>query len=136
MFVEELAELQEDLWDDIQEVQVQGMVKGDDNEWGVHQALVEELRAALHRDYDSTVLSGKFAWGPEGAPIRGPNYEANIHLKVGAEAKAQKQIRLQGERLDARREIAEGWVANGRAESCSSNWRHPSFSIKKKNVTW
>ena len=48
--VEELAELQEELWDDIHEVQVQGMVKGDDSEWGVHQALVEELRAALHRD--------------------------------------------------------------------------------------
>ena len=89
--------MQEELWDDIQEVQVQGMVKGDDNEWGVHEALVEELRAALHRDYDGTVLSGKFAWGPEGAPIRGPNCEAKIHLKVVAEAKAQKQIRLQGE---------------------------------------
>ena len=31
------------------------------------------------------------------------------------------------------REIAEGWVANGRAESCR---RHPSFPIKKKNGTW
>ena len=73
------------------------MVKGDDSEWGVHQPLVEELRAAIHRDYGNTVLSGKFAWGPEGAPIQGPNCEAKIHLKVGAEAKAQKQIRLQGE---------------------------------------
>ena len=57
-------------------------------------------------------------------------------MKVGAEAKAQKQIQLQGERFDALREIAEGWVANGRAESCSSTWRHPSFPIKKKNGTW
>ena len=82
------------------------------------------------------VLSGKCAWGPEGAPIRGPNCEAKIHLKVGVKAKAQKQIRLQGERLDAMKEIAEGWVANGRAESCSSNRRHPSFPGKKKNSTW
>ena len=50
---------------------------------GVHQALVEELRAALHRDHGNTVLSGKFAWGPEGAPIRGSNCEAKIHLKMG-----------------------------------------------------
>ena len=90
----------------------------------------------MHRDHDSTVLSGKFAWGLEGAPIRGPNCEAKIHLKMGAEAKAQKQIRLQGERLDAMREIAEGWVEKGRAESCSSNQRHPNFPIKKKNGTW
>ena len=32
-------------------------------------------------------------------------------------------------------EIADGWVANGRAESCSSNRRHPSFPIKKNNGT-
>ena len=63
--------------------------------------------------------------------FEGPNCEAKIHLKVGAEAKAQKQIRLQDERLDAMREIAEGWVAKGRAESCSSN-----CPIKKTNGTW
>ena len=55
---------------------------------------------------------------------------------MGAEAKALKQIRLQEEQYDATKEIAEGWVANGRAQSCSSNWRHPSFPIKKKNGTW
>ena len=79
--VEDWAELQEELWDDIQEVQVQGMVKGDDNEWGVHQALVEELRAALHREYASTVLSGKFAWGPEGAPGNGEGRTQHQHLR-------------------------------------------------------
>ena len=71
--------------------------------------LVEELRAAINRDDDSTVLSGKFAWVPEGAPVRGPNCEAKIHLKVGAEAKAHKQIRLQGERLDAMRRMGCQW---------------------------
>ena len=92
--VEELAELQEELWDDIQGVQVNGMVKGDANEWGLHQALVEELRATIHRDYDSTVLSGKFAWGPEGAPIRGPNCEAQIHLKRSEERRVGKECRI------------------------------------------
>ena len=131
--VEELAEQQEELWDDIQAIRVNGMVKGEDTEWGEHQALVDEFKSAIHWDHDSSVLSGKFAWGPEGAPIRGPICEARVHLKVGAEARAPKQIQLQGERFDAMKEIADGWVANGRAESCSSNWRHPSFQIKKKN---
>ena len=47
--MEELAELQEELWDDIQGVQINGMVKRDDNEWGVHQALVDELRTMTVR---------------------------------------------------------------------------------------
>ena len=84
------------------------------------------MRAAIHRDYDSTVLSGKFHWGPEGAPIRGDNCEAKIHLKQGAEA------RLTGERWEAMKAIGEGWVPNGQAESCSGNWQHPNFPIKKK----
>ena len=41
--IEELAELQEEFMDDIQGVEVNGMVKRDDSEWDVHQALVEEL---------------------------------------------------------------------------------------------
>ena len=41
--LEELAELQEELSDDIQGVQINGMMKGDDSEWSVHQALVDEL---------------------------------------------------------------------------------------------
>ena len=40
--------------------------------------------------YIVTALSGRFALGPEGALIQGQNCEAKIHLKVGAEAKAQK----------------------------------------------
>jgi transposase InsO family protein len=133
---EELEALQAKFFDAVQEVEVSGLIQGEESEWGEHQALVDELRAAIHRDYDSTVLSGKFHWGPEGAPIRGENCEAKIHLKQGAEARAQKQIRLTGERWAAMKEIAEGWVANGRAESCSGNWRHPSFPIKKKDGKW
>ena len=69
MSVEELAELQEELWNDIQTIEVNGMMKGEETEWGKHHALVDDLRAALHWDYGNTVLGGKFAWGPEGVPI-------------------------------------------------------------------
>ena len=34
------------------------------------------------------------------------------------------------------KEIAERWVANGRAEPRSSNWRHLSFRFKKKDGKW
>ena len=33
-------------------------VKDSKNDWGELQPLVHELRAAIHRDYDATVLSG------------------------------------------------------------------------------
>ena len=74
-----------------------------------------ELLTAIHRYYDSIVLSGKFKWGSKGAQIRDNNCEAKFHLKQGAEARAQKQIRLTGERWEAMKAIAGGWVANGRA---------------------
>ena len=112
---EELEALQAKLFYAVQEVGVSGLIQGEESEWGEYQKLVDEMRAAIHRDYDSTVLSGKFHWGPEGAPIRGPNCEARIHLKQGAEARAQKQIRLTGERRDAMRVIGEGWMKIGRA---------------------
>ena len=76
--------MQAKFFDTVQEVEVGGVIQGEESEWGEHQALVDELRAALHRDYDSTVHSGKFHWGPEGAPIKGDNCEAKIHLKQGA----------------------------------------------------
>ena len=76
-----------------------GLVQGTDEEWGENQPLVDQLRAALLRDYGTPVLCGKFSWLNESPPIRGPQCEARIRLKVGAQAKAQKQIRLQGEKL-------------------------------------
>ena len=93
------------------QVEVYGLVQGTDEEWGENQPLVDQLRAARLKDYGDTVLCGKFSWINESPPIRGPHCEARIHLKVGAQAKAQKQIRLQGEKLQAMKEIAEGWVA-------------------------
>ena len=86
-----------------------------DEEWGENQPLVDQLRAALLKDYGGTVLCGKFSWINESPPIRGPRCEARIHLKVGAQAMAQRQIPLQEEKLQVMKEIAEGWVANGRA---------------------
>ena len=58
--VEELAALQEGLWNDIQSLQVNGMVEGGNSEWDEQQVLVDELRAALHRDYDGSLLWEKF----------------------------------------------------------------------------
>ena len=72
----ELEDLQAKIYDSIQEVEVSGLIQGEESEWGEHQVLVDELRATIHWDYDSTILSGKFHWGPEGAPIRGDNCEA------------------------------------------------------------
>ena len=100
---------------------------------GENQGLVEELRSALHRDYDHDVLSGKFSWINEDSPIGGPHCEARVHLKMGAQARAIHPIRLAGEKLNAMKEIAEGWCANGQAEPSSSNWRHPSFRVKRKD---
>ena len=38
------------------------------NDWGEHQPLVDELRAAIHREYDSTVLSGHIDWSERDPP--------------------------------------------------------------------
>ena len=94
----QLEDLQAKSFNSIQEVEVSGLIHCKESEWGVHQALMDELRGATLRDYNSTVLGGNFHWGPEVAPIRGDNCEAKIHLKPGAEARAQIQIRLTGKR--------------------------------------
>jgi site-specific DNA-cytosine methylase len=80
---EEVEEFEERFQEECDSVTVGGVVQGSDDEWGENQGLVEELRAALHRDYDHDVLSGKFSWIDEDAPIRGPHCEARIHLKMG-----------------------------------------------------
>ena len=60
---EELQALPAKFFDAIQEVEVNGLIQGEESEWGEHQTLEDELRAAIHRDYNSTVLSGKLQWG-------------------------------------------------------------------------
>ena len=96
---------------------------------------MDELRVPIHRDYNSAIFSVKFQWGPKDTPIRVHNCEAKSHVKKGAEAWVQKQIRLTGEGWETMKAIAEGWVVNGRAESCNGNWRHPRFPINKKDGT-
>ena len=76
------------------------MNKGEENEWVEHQALVGELRIALHRDYDSSVLGRNFHWELEGARVRGPNYEAQIHLEVEQKQEHRTIFRCKG----------KGWV--------------------------
>jgi hypothetical protein len=73
-------------------------------EWGENQALVDELRAKLHADYDGVVLCDEALPDP---PVRGPHCEAQINLKPGAEPKKQKPILLQGERREAMIDIAK-----------------------------
>jgi hypothetical protein len=46
-----------------------------DSEWGEHQALVEELRAKLHEDYDNNVLGEEIFPDP---PHRGPHCTSHI----------------------------------------------------------
>ncbi len=51
---------------------------------GEHQALVDELRAILHEDYDNIVLGEEIFPDP---PHRGPHCTAHIFLKPGAQPK-------------------------------------------------
>jgi hypothetical protein len=51
-----------------------------DSEWGEHQALVDELRAKLHEDYDNIVLGEEIIPDP-------PHCTAHIFLKSGAQPK-------------------------------------------------
>ena len=132
----ELLNIQMVLGSQVQQAKIEGVVVGNDDEWGEHQELVDQLRQKFHADYDHDVLSSKFDWLKSEPPIRGPHCEAQVYLKKDAQAKAVKQIRLQGERLEAMKEIATGWCANGRAEPSSSNWRHPSFPVKRKDGKW
>ncbi len=57
---------------------------GNLTEWGENQALVDELRAKLHADYDGIVLCDEALHDP---PVRGPHCEARIYVKPGAEPK-------------------------------------------------
>lgn len=89
------------------------MIQGEESECGEYQTLVDELHAAIHQYYNSPMLSGKCHWGPEGAPMRGDYSEAIIHLKKGAEARAQKQIELAGERHATTKANDEGEQPTG-----------------------
>ena len=104
----EMLNIQLVLGSQVQQAKIEGVVVGNDDEWGEDQELVEQLRKKLHEDYDHDVLSGKFDWLKSEPPIRGPHCEAQVFLKEDAEAKAVKQIQLQGERLEAIKEIATG----------------------------
>jgi hypothetical protein len=98
-------------------------------EWGENQALVDELRAKLHADYDGVVLCDEALPDP---PVRGPHCEARIYLKPGAEPKKQKPILLQGERREAIIDIAKKWLKGRRTESCEGPWSSPAFPVRKK----
>jgi hypothetical protein len=104
-----------------------------DSEWGEHQALVDELRAKLHEDYDNIVLGEEIFPDP---PHRGPHCTAHIFLKPGAQPKKQKQILLQGERRDAMIVIAQNWLNKLRTEPCEGPWSSPAFPVRKKIYDW
>jgi hypothetical protein len=99
-----------------------------DSEWGELQALVDELRAKLHEDYDNVVLGEEIFPNP---PHRGPHCTAHIFLKPGAQPKKQKQILLQGERRDALIVIAQNWLNKLRTEPCEGPWSSPAFPVRK-----
>ena len=69
----------------------------------------------LHREYDHDVLSGKFSSVNEDAPIWGPHCEAQIHLKVEAQARAVHPIRL----TDRSRELSPDRSTRGIRRDCS-----------------
>ena len=73
-------------------------------EWGDHQALVEGLRASIMEAYGVTVLCNEIQPDP---PNRGPNCEAIITLKEGAQPKKQRAMPMHGERLEALGKIAD-----------------------------
>ena len=105
----------------------------DASEWGENQPLVDELRAKLLKDFGGTVLRTEVLTDP---PIRGPNCEAKIYLKPGAQPKKQKGILLQGERADAMRDIASEWLQHKKTESGFGPWSSPAFPVKKKSNKW
>ena len=90
----ELSEICEALEECQEPVLIRKVVAVNDlkNDWGEHQPLVDELRAAIYRDYDTTVLSGHVDWSEHDTPICGDNCRAVINLKLGAQGKAQQQI--------------------------------------------
>ena len=59
---DDLDTLEEVLQVSSNRVGVCGLVQGTDEEWGENQPLVDQLRAALLKDYGDTVLCGKFNW--------------------------------------------------------------------------
>ena len=63
-----------------------------------HQELVEGLRVGVMTDYGGTVLCNEIQPDP---PNRGPNCEAIITLKEGAQPKKQRAMPMHGERLKA-----------------------------------
>jgi hypothetical protein len=99
------------------------------SEWGQYQSLVEELRAGLHADYDGTVLVDEIDQDP---PVRGPHCEGKIFLKPGAKPKKQGAMKLQGERLEGMKKVAQDWFDGGRIEHCQGPWASPSFAVPTK----
>ena len=82
----------------------------------------------LHRDYDHDVLSEKLSSVNEDALIWGPHCEAQIHLKVVAQARVVHPIRL----TDRSRELSPDRSTRGIRRDCSRELS-PDRSTKIKS---
>ena len=101
-------------------------------EWGGHQPLVDQLRAALFDDFPN-VLRESILPDP---PIRGPNCEAQIYLKPTAQPKKQRCMSMCGERLGAMEQITQDWLEAGKIESCNGPWSSPCFPVGREGKAW
>ena len=92
------------------------------------------LVAALHRDFDGTVLRKDVP--PENLIPRGPHGEGTIKIKPGYMAKKQRPIHLTGEKLVALTALVKGWKEQGKVEEGQGEWSSPAFVVSKKNGKW
>ena len=115
---------------DLEEVKARVMLMSDGrSEWGEHQYLVEDLRAGVMTDYGGTVLCNEIQPNP---PNRGPNCEAIITLKEGAQPRKQRAMPMHGERLEALGIIADEWLAAKNVEPGMGPWGSPCFPVATK----
>ena len=93
-------------------------------EWGEHQELVNSLRADILKEFTGTALAEVFQQDP---PVRGKTCAGRITLKAGARAKKQRMMSMQGERLEALKEITKKWLKAKKVTLGMGEWSSPCF---------
>jgi hypothetical protein len=93
---------------------------------------VEKLRASILEDYGDTVFNPEIIVNP---PVRGPFGYAYIPLKPNAKPMRQKTFSLHGERQEAYRKVAQGWLDKKYVEFPEKGkveWLVQGFVVPKK----
>lgn len=122
--LEEIAQLMSD--EEVDVDFIRGFATSGDPVQGTR---VEHLRQKILQEFSTTVFCGRTGGNP---PVRGPQGEAEITLKPGAQPLKQRPYQMTGDRRAAWVSLTDQLIRDGKIEPGHGPWSSPSFPVPKK----